>query len=226
MMTKRLTAPALAGLLAALLATLLAACSSGPRVPDWQLNAASATERATSAYLEGRSSVAEHEFGIARKQVGSTGQPAQAIRVELLRCAVQVAALAYDGCGEFTTLQVDASPADLAYARYLAGNASAADAGLLPEPQRQVAASTDDRAAAAAAAAIPDPLSRLVAAGALLRANRATPELLTTAINTASGQGWRRALLAWMQIQLQRAEQAGDKVEAERIRRRIALATR
>lgn len=212
--------------LAALLATLLGACSSGPRVPDWQLNAASATERATSAYLEGRSAVAEHEFNIARKQVGSTGQPEQAIRVELLRCAVQVAALAYDECPGLQPLQPDASAADLAYARYLAGSATAADTGLLPEVQRKVAAAGDERSAAAATAAIPDPLSRLVAAGALLRANRASPELITTAINTASGQGWRRPLLAWMQLQLRRAEQAGDQVEAERIRRRIALTTR
>ncbi|XLZ70707.1 hypothetical protein ABT364_01715 [Massilia sp. SR12] len=212
--------------LAALLTASLAACGSGPRVPDWQLNAASATERATSAYLEGRSAVAEHEFNIARKQVGSTGQPGQAIRVELLRCAVQVAALAYDDCPGLTPLQPDASAADLAYSRYLAGSASAADASLLPEAQRPIAAAADDRAAATAAAAIADPLSRLVAAGALLRAKRATPELIVTAINTASSQGWRRPLLAWMQIQLQRAEQAGDQLEVERIRRRIALATR
>lgn len=213
-------------ILAGLLAALLSACGSGPRAPDWQLNAASATERATSAYLEGRSAVAEHEFGIARKQVGSTGQPGQAIRVELLRCAVRVAALAYDDCPGLVPLQPDASAADLAYARYLGGSASTADAGLLPEAQRAVANAADDRAAAAATGAIADPLSRLVAAGALLRAKRATPELITTAIDTASAQGWRRPLLAWLQIQLQRAEQAGDQAEAERLRRRIALAIR
>jgi len=46
------------------------------------------------------------------------------------------------------------------------------------------------------------------------------------AINTASAQGWRRPLLAWLQLQLQRAEAAGDSAEAARIRRRIALAGR
>jgi hypothetical protein len=44
------------------------------------------------------------------------------------------------------------------------------------------------------------------------------------AINTASAQGWRRAVLAWLNVQLQRAEQAGDTAEAERLRRRIKLA--
>ena len=62
-------------------------------------------------------------------------------------------------------------------------------------------------------------------AGRLMRASRATPELVTMAINTASAQGWRRAVLAWLNVQLQRAEQAGDTAEAERLRRRIKLAT-
>lgn len=217
--------PRHAAIMAAATAALLAACGSGPRAPDWQLNAASASERASSAYLEGKSAVAEREFNLARKQVGSTGQPAYAIRVELLRCAVQVAALVFEECSGFTALQPDATEADLAYARYLAGSAGSADAALLPEAQRPVAAAGDERGATNAASAIADPLSRLVAAGALLRANRATPELLTMAVNTASAQGWRRAVLAWMQVQLQRAEQAGDQAEAARLRRRIKLAS-
>jgi hypothetical protein len=210
---------------AALAVALLTACSSGPRLPDWQLNAAGATERATSAFMEGKTAVAEREFGLARNQVGSTAEPALAIRVELLRCAVQVAALVFEECAGFTPLQPDATAADQAYARYLAGRATPSDAALLPEPQRAVAGAASDTAAASAAAAINDPLSRMVAAGALLRANRATPELVTTAINTASAQGWRRAVLAWLNVQLQRAEQAGDSAEADRLRRRIKLAT-
>lgn len=214
-----------AAALVALCTALLTACGSGPRVPDWQLNASSAAERATSAYLEGKSAVAEHEFSLARQQVGATGQPALAIRVELLRCAVQVAALVFEECSGFTALQPDATPSDLAYARYLAGTASPSDAALLPEPQRAIAAAGSDGAASAAAAAINDPLSRMVAAGALLRANRATPELVTMAINAASSQGWRRAVLAWLNVELQRAETAGDWAEASRLRRRIKLAS-
>ncbi len=209
----------------ALAAALLAACGSSPRVPDWQMNAASATERASSAYLEGKTAVADREFALARNQVGSTAQPAYAIRVELLRCAVQVAALVFEDCAGFTALSPDASAADQAYARYLAGRATPADAALLPEAQRPVAAAAGDSAASAAAAAISDPLSRLVAAGALLRANRATPEVIKMAIDTASAQGWRRGVLAWLNVQLKRAEQAGDEAEAARLRRRIQLAS-
>jgi hypothetical protein len=42
-------------------------------------------------------------------------------------------------------------------------------------------------------------------------------------MDTASAQGWRRPLLAWLNVQAQRAEQGGDSEEAARLRRRIAL---
>jgi hypothetical protein len=44
------------------------------------------------------------------------------------------------------------------------------------------------------------------------------------ATETASAQGWRRPLLAWLGVQAARAEQAGAAEEAQRIRRRMALA--
>ena len=60
-----------------------------------------------------------------------------------------------------------------------------------------------------------------MAAGVLLRAGRANPEVIALAVDTASSQGWRRPLLAWLNLQVQHAEQAGATAEAERLRRRI-----
>ena len=68
-----------------------------------------------------------------------------------------------------------------------------------------------------------DPLSQLVAAGALLQTGRASPAVIVQAIDSASGQGWRRPLLAWLGVQAQRAEQGGDLEEAARLRRRMDL---
>jgi hypothetical protein len=47
--------------------------------------------------------------------------------------------------------------------------------------------------------------------------------VLQIAVDTASSQGWRRPLLAWLNVQLLLAERAGAVAEAERLRRRIAL---
>ena len=209
-------------LTAAALASALAACSSGPPVPDWKMNAQSSIERFEAAYLAGRTLVEQTEFQRARSQVAGTGKVELVARIELLRCATRVASLAFEPCAGFDALREDAGAADRAYAAYLAGTA-VADTSLLPETQRAVAAATSDTQAASAAAAIKEPLGKLVAAGMLLRANRATPELLDMAVTTASDQGWRRPLLAWLGVQRLRAEQAGDLQEAQRIARRMAL---
>ena len=75
----------------------------------------------------------------------------------------------------------------------------------------------------AALRATADPLSRLVGAALWLRAGRATPEVLAVAAETASAQGWRRPLLAWLRLQQQQAQQAGRADEAARLGRRIEL---
>ncbi len=209
--------------LSAMAMAALAACSSGPPVPDWKMNAQSSIERFEVAYLNGSALVEQTEFQRARAQVGSTGKIDLIARVELLRCATRVASLVFEDCTGFEALRADATPADRAYADYLAGTVQPADIALLPEAQRAVAAASSDTAASTAVAAVTDPLSQLVAAGVLLRASRATPALLDTAVSTASDQGWRRPLLAWLGVQRLRAEQAGDQQAAQRIGRRMDI---
>ena len=132
-----------------------------------------------------------------------------------------MASLALEPCGGFERLRADAPPAARAYADYLAGRIAPGDVGLLPVQHRPIASGQG----AAAVKAIEDPLSRLVASGVLFRTGQATPEVLELASQTASAQGWRRPLLAWLGVQLQRAERAGAVEEAQRLRRRMALAS-
>ena len=198
---------------------LLAACASGPKTPDWQLEAKTAMERAIAAYLEGNSRVEALEFGRARSEISSTGRVDLMARAELLRCASRVASLVLENCAGFERLRADAPPAERAYADYLAGRLQPQDIALLPAPQRAAAAGGD----VAALKGINDPLSQLVAAALMFRAGRASPAALQQAVDTASGQGWRRPLLAWLGVQLQLAEKGGDSAVAAQLRRRIAL---
>lgn len=201
-------------------AAVLAACSSMPPPPDWQLNAQGALERAQDAYLSGQGRIEEVEFARARAEVARTGRADLLARLELVRCATRVASLVFEPCAGFDAWQMDAAPPEQAYARYLQAQAAAGDAALLPPPHRPLLA---PQAGGAQLAAIEDPLSRLVAAGVLLRGNRADAQTIARAIDAASGQGWRRPLLAWLGVQAQRAEQAGDTAALAQIRRRIAL---
>jgi len=200
-----------------LLAFVLAACGNQPRQPDWLINADSAQDRYERAYLSGRDRVAAVEFERLRRELAGTGQPGLLARGELTRCAVKVASLEFEPCTGFEPLRRDAPPQERAYADWLAGTLAPDDAQLLPEKYRGAADG-------ASLAAIKDPLSRVIAAGVLLRTGKADPQVLQVAADTASEQGWRRAVLAWLGAQALRAEQAGRTEEAQRLRRRMAIA--
>lgn len=200
-------------------AVLLGACASGPRPPDWQVEAQGSLERSVAAYLEGNTRVASAEGARARSQLSRTGRADLLATAELLHCAARVASLVFEPCAGFEPLRLDATPAQRTYADYLRGQVPAQNISLLPQAQRAPA-----RGDADAITHIADPLAQLLAAGVLLQTGRASPAVITQAIDTASAQGWRRPLLAWLGVQAQRAAQGGDTEAAARLRRRMAIA--
>ena len=208
----------------------IAGCASHPPPPDWQMNAKAASERALTAYLSGDARVEAQELQRARGEIARTGRADLLARIELVHCAAHVASLVFQPCAGFEAVRADAPAPERAYADYLGARVQAQDIGLLPEAQRGVAAGVATGLAAAAEAAnaatlgvIADPLSRLVAAGVLFEASRADPQVIAIAIDTASSQGWRRPLLAWLGVHLKRVELAGASDESQRLRRRIEL---
>ena len=197
---------------------LVAGCASKPLPPDWQSDAKGALDGSVDDYLKGHSAAAAAEFRSARTATTATGRADYVAQVELVRCAAQVASLDFDDCPGYVALAQEATPEQRAYADYLYGRWQGLNPALLPEQHRPVPATGQ-------VAGVADPLARLVAAGATFKAGRITPEGIVQAIDTASNQGWRRPLLAWLGVQARRAEAAGDAQEVQRIRRRIALAS-
>ena len=115
--------------------------------------------------------------------------------------------------------RADAAAPEQAYADYLMGRIQAGQVALLPPAQRAVATAGN----ATSLAGIAEPLSRLVAAGVLLQTGKASPAVIATATETASAQGWRRPLMAWLLLQVQRAEAAGDAAAADALRLRVRV---
>ncbi|WP_315126526.1 hypothetical protein [Comamonas antarctica] len=208
----------------ALCCCALAACSQKPPAADWALNAESAADRATQAYLKADQRVQALEWSKARAEVERTASPQLLARLALMRCAVEHASLQWEGCSEYQALAIDADPPEQAYALYLQAAAMAPQAiALLPEAQQAVARAGDAKAALAAVQAIKAPLSRLLAASVALRAHGPTAGLLAEAVDTAAGQGWRRPLLAWLLLSVREARQRGDEDQAQRLERRVQV---
>jgi hypothetical protein len=182
---------------AALAFTLLSACGGAPPAPEWQANAAGALQSFQHRYLTGDSKGAEDEFARARFELTATGKADLVARAELVRCAAQVASLVFEPCKGFEALRDGAGREELAYADYLEGKVS--------RPASN------------------EPLARLVSYGVQLRTGGIDPQGIAAAVDIASTQGWRRPLLAWLGVQLKRAQDAGDSETAARLKRRIEL---
>lgn len=208
-------------LAAALVITALAACTATPVPPDWQTNALGALKSFSSDYLKGNAPVAELDFVRARGEIAATGRGDLIARAELVRCATRVASLEFDNCAGFQAFAQDADAAERSYAAYLTGRWQEVNVALLPAHHRALlGAAGGDKSLLRA---IEDPLSRLVAAGVLLQQGKLAPVDIEVATETASAQGWRRPLLAWLGVQLRRAQESGEGDAAARIQRRIEL---
>lgn len=179
------------------LVALAAGCSNNPPVPEWQQNAFDSLQVFQQLYLRGDTQGAESEFKRARMELTSTGRTEVVARAELIRCAAQVASLVFEPCKAFEALAQDAGAEERAYAAYLEGRGPHSAAN--------------------------EPFSRLVAYGVQMRTTSIDPQGIANAVEISSSQGWRRPLLAWLAVQLKRAEQAGDSETAARLKRRMEL---
>jgi len=207
-------------LFAILMLGLVGCVSKDMPPPNWQLNAHSSLNSSVTAYLVGNTKIANLEFARVRAEIASTGRTDVLARVELVRCAAYVASLESKDCVAFQKLLNDAADSERVYADYLAGRWVDLNTALLPIQHRGVVAGEDE-----VLSSIEDPLSRLVAAGVLFKLGRTTPDLVILAVKTASDQGWRRPLLAWLGVAIRRAEELGNNKEVLRIQRRIDLVT-
>jgi hypothetical protein len=221
--------PLLSALLALLCVSLLgglAGCAGTPP-RDWQINAREALEQTLENYLIGNERLAQAEFVRAREAIASTGRIDLLARLALARCAAQVASLAAAenaGCPEFEAVQADARAEEKSYADFLAGRWQGLSVETLPKQYRPLLGNTANPVEIKQLMGITDPLARLVAAGVLLQRGQLLPEGIVLAVDTASSQGWRRPLLAWLAVQAQRADAVGNSALAAQVRRRIALA--
>ena len=182
---------------AALALALAAGCSNNPPVPEWQQNAFDSMQMFQQLYLRGDTQGAESEFKRARTELASTGRADLVARAELIRCAAQVASLVFDPCKGFEAVRQEAGAEERAYATYLEGRG--------PHSVTN------------------EPFSQLVAYGVQMRTTTINPQGIASAVEISSSQGWRRPLLAWLGVQLKRAEQAGDSETAARLKRRMEL---
>lgn len=209
-----------------ILAALICSCALAP-VPVWKDKAYQQLEDYKKYFLAGKEDAAEPHFIKARKEVASSNDLNLLAAVLLTRYALHTAALEdFDDSELISINKLEPDAANLSYCYFLKGNFRAVDAKVLPSRYSGIikaAAGQDATSAAREIAAIDDPLSRLVACGVWIKYMPCDENILQIAINTASANGWRRPLWAYLNKLHACYYERGDKNKADIVKDRLEL---
>lgn len=226
---------------------VLAGCAQSTPAPQWKLRASSALAAYTERSLSGDIRAAQAEFQRATEALSRTGDPGLMAQAELIRCAVLLASLDTDTCSGLVLGNAFVSEHEHAYLVYLNTAAGqgflapsgatdldrlAAQASRLPVQHQAIArflmrpASEDVKQAEPLRLlrSMEDPLARLIASVVLLRSSRAGPDVIALAVDTASAQGWRSPLIAWLRVQQSVAQRSGDQALYAQSTERLRIA--
>jgi len=210
-----------------LLMVFLVSCGGSQPIPDWTYASFNQMEDFKKAYLEGKAGVADLHFQRAVEEIKKSGDLNLLAKAYLTRYAVQIALLESFRDDDFLKIQsAEPDPANAGFYAFLKGNFSQADRNLLP-PQyvptvADILAARRD-SVAADALKIEDSLSRLVMTGLLVRYGYENVELLNGAVETASRQGWKKALLVYLNRLQAYYEQRQEVEKAYKIKQKILL---
>lgn len=210
------------------LITIVVVCAcSQTTVPGWKDKAYSQLESYKINFLTGRESVTEPHFIRAKQEIAASNDLNLLTVVYLTKYALHTASLESFDDGEFVKLyRLEPNPANMAYFQFLKGNFNAVDLKVLPACYAGITKAAEGRDAAFAAheiAAIDDPLSRLVAAGVWVTYMPYNENILQTAIDTASANGWRRPLWAYLSRLQTYYLERGEKSKAGLIKDRLEV---
>ena len=205
---------------------LLAGCAS-KHIPDWTYAGYNQLETFKKSYLEGDEKIAALHFTKATTEIKKSGDPDILARAYLTKYAVETAALAaIDDRMYLTLAAVQSTPKNSAFYHFLRGDFDRMDTQYLPEQYRALAdvlRKGNQTDLTGDVTKIDDHLSRLIAAGIIVQHREYDEKLLQTAVETASANGWKKALLAYLDKLADYYKTYKDTEKENRIRQRIDL---
>ena len=207
---------------------LIGGCGSRP-TPAWIVSGNQQLEMFKTHFLTGgQPVVTERHFQKAVEEIKKGGDLDLLEKAWLTRMALQGAVLGEMEEGEYGKIAAaHPVPANRNFFLFLTGDPATVDGALLPAQYRtflQTLRGGDVvKVGNAIAAMEDDPLSQLIAAGLAVRRQMENEAILQTAVSTASRNGWKRALLAWLERLRTFYEGSGEVAKAAAVRQRIDL---
>jgi hypothetical protein len=207
---------------------LLGGCGSRP-TPGWIVAGNQQLETFKKDFLTGgQPVVTERHFQKAVEEIKKSGDLDLLGKAWLTRMALQGAVLGEMEEGEYGKIAAAQHvPANRNFYLFLMGDPAEVDGALLPAQYRSFLKTLRGgdvvKVEKAIAAMEHDPLSQLIAAGLSVRRQMETEAILQTAVNAASRNGWKRALMVWLERLRTFYEASGEGAKAAAVRQRIDL---
>ena len=205
---------------------LLLGCGS-KQVPDWTKASFNQLENYKKNYLSGKEQSAELYFNKVIDEIKKSGDLEILARAYLTKYAVHVAVIEAFDDGEY--LRIDAIQPVLQnrnFFRFLKGSFDTVDERLLPQQYDgflRAFRKGKIEDIAHEISRIEDPLSKLIAVGLLVQKNTYDEGILKIAIDTASHNGWKRALLVYLDKLQSFYEMKKETQKAANIKQKIQL---
>ncbi len=209
-----------------LIILLVVGCAS-VEIPSWTFASFNYLENYKQNFLIGKDDMAELHFQKAEEEIKKSGDINILAKAYLTRSALHAAVLEPVPDREYLRLaDIGTMAENRHYLLFLQGAFPRVDGSLIPEQYRdtlQAIRKGEIRVIGTALAKIENPLSRLVATGVVVAAGYQDENTLQNAIDTASKNGWKRALLAYLRTIQSFYEKNAEKDKAARIRKVIEL---
>ena len=206
---------------------LLVGCGSSKPVPEWKDASFNLLDNYKKSYLSGKERIAEAYFNKAVDEIKSSGDLDILGRAYLTKYACQVAVLEAFDDKEF--LRIDAVEPILQnknFYSFLKGAFDSVDENQLPEQYvgfLRAFKGGNKEEITHEISNMDNALSKLIAIGLLVQKNKADETELALAIDIASQNGWKKALLAYL-VKLQSYYEMNNKPDkAAHVAERIQL---
>jgi hypothetical protein len=205
---------------------LIAGCGSRP-IPDWTNAAFNQLENFRKNYLAGKTQIAELHFSKAVEEIKKSGDLDILARAYLTKCAVQTAVLEKMDDQEYLRIDVaQPVPQNRSFHKFLSGDTAHVEEKLLPvQYQGFFMAYKSGRFTdlSGEISKMEDPLSKLIVAGFLVKQDKCDEGCLKIAVDTAGRNGWKKALLVYLEKLLSFYETQKDVEKATTVRKKIEL---
>jgi hypothetical protein len=209
-----------------LLLLLLMGCATSQPIPDWFNTGYQQLERYKQSYLGGKEDLAAQQFSSAVSELKKSGNLDLLARAYLTRMALGTATLEDEGSEEYQRIdELNPDPRNRSYVSFLRGDIGQVNGKLLPPQYEEIfqQMATGSGNYAVIIGRIKDPFSRLICTGILIRLGREDEAALKTAVDAASGEGWKKALLVYLNKLQQYYENRQEQEKALAIGQRIRL---